>query len=538
MKAIKILNKLTNISAVLILLMLLVLASCADELDLEPLSAQTSEVTFENPEAYKQFLAKIYGGISLTGQDTSGNFDDIAGINGNFSNYLRLLFTTQELATDESIIAWNDQTIHDIHNHVWTSSDIFITAMYARVYFQVGLVNQFLRETESGVLDERGNVDATLREEIAGFRDEARFMRAFSYWHGIDMFGEIPLVDENDPVGAFFPEQMSRIDMFNYIESELLDIETRLPNPRQNEYGRADKGIVWMLLAKLYLNAEVYTGTGRYTDAFEYTNRIINGGYGLVSNYNYLFLADNDRNGAEAEIIYPILFDGIANGSFGGATYLVHAAIGGDMNPADFGVNSGWDGLRSTSAFVDKFDDISGNTDTRAMFHTGGQTLEIENPFDFRQGYAVTKYRNVDVNGNIGSDASGNNVDVNFPMFRLADAYLMYAEIFLRGGGGDANTAIGYINDLRERAYGDPSENISIADLKLDFLLDERSRELYWECHRRTDLIRFGQFSDQGIWPWKGNIAAGRTTEKFRDVYPMPSAELNANPNLIPTPGY
>ncbi|WP_299221936.1 RagB/SusD family nutrient uptake outer membrane protein [uncultured Aquimarina sp.] len=538
MKAIKILNKLTNISTGLILLMLLVLASCADELDLEPLSAQTSEVTFENPEAYKQFLAKIYGGISLTGQDTSGNFDDIAGINGNFSNYLRLLFTTQELATDESIIAWNDQTIHDIHNHVWTSSDIFITAMYARVYFQVGLVNQFLRETEPGLLDERGNVDATLREEIAGFRDEARFMRAFSYWHGIDMFGDVPFVDENDPVGAFFPEQMSRMDMFNYIESELLDIETRLPNPRQNEYGRADKGIVWMLLAKLYLNAEVYTGAERYTDAFEYTNRIINGGYGLVSNYNYLFLADNDRNGAEAEIIYPILFDGIANGSFGGATYLVHASIGGDMNPADFGVNSGWDGLRSTSAFVEKFDDISGNTDTRAMFHTSGQTLEIENPFDFRQGYAVTKYRNVDVNGDIGSDASGNNVDVNFPMFRLADAYLMYAEIFLRGGGGDASTAIGYINDLRERAYGDASGNVTTADLNLDFLLDERSRELYWECHRRTDLIRFGQFSDQGIWPWKGNIAAGRTTEKFRDVYPMPSAELNANPNLIPTPGY
>ncbi|WP_298319338.1 RagB/SusD family nutrient uptake outer membrane protein [uncultured Aquimarina sp.] len=538
MKAIKILNKLTHISTALILLMLLVLASCADELDLEPLSAQTSEVTFENPEAYKQFLAKIYGGISLTGQDTSGNFDDIAGINGNFSNYLRLLFTTQELATDESIIAWNDQTIHDIHNHVWTSSDIFITAMYARVYFQVGLVNQFLRETEPGVLDERGNVDVALREEIAGFRDEARFMRAFSYWHGIDMFGDIPFVNENDPVGAFFPGQMSRLDMFNYIESELLDIETRLPNPRQNEYGRADKGIVWMLLAKLYLNAEVYTGAERYTDAFEYTNRIINGGYGLVPNYNYLFLADNDRNGAEAEIIYPILFDGIANGSFGGATYLVHAAIGGDMNPADFGVNSGWGGLRSTSAFVEKFDDISGNTDTRAMFHTSGQTLEIENPFDFTQGYAVTKYRNVDVNGDIGSDASGNNVDVNFPMFRLADAYLMYAEIFLRGGGGDASTAIGYINDLRERAYGDTSGNVTTADLNLDFLLDERSRELYWECHRRTDLIRFGQFSDQGIWPWKGNIAAGRTTEKFRDVYPMPSAELNANPNLIPTPGY
>ncbi|MEC3907630.1 RagB/SusD family nutrient uptake outer membrane protein [Tamlana sp. 2201CG12-4] len=535
MKNIK--NKLKFRLKLVALLSVFFITSCEKELDLQPLSSQTSDITFQNEDAYKQFLAKIYGGFSLTGQDTSGSFDDIAGIDGNFSNYLRLLFTIQELSTDEAIIAWNDQTIHDIHNHVWTSGDAFITATYARIYFQVGLINQFLRETEESVLDSRG-VGAELKKDISGFRDEARFLRAFSYWHGLDMFGDLALVDENDIVGAFFPEQTSKEEVFDYLESELLDIESRLPNPRQNEYGRADKGYVWMLLAKLYLNAEVYTGAERYADAFEYTSKVINGGYTLVPNYNYLFLADNDRNGAENEIIYPFLFDGLANGSFGGTTYLVHAAIGGDMDPSVFGVNGGWGGLRTTSVFVDKWSDITGATDSRAMMHTSGQTLEIDNPFDFTQGYAITKYRNVDVNGNIGSDPSGNNVDVNFPVFRLADAYLMYAEIVLRGGGGDMDTAVGYINELRERAYGNSSGNVSIADLDLEFILDERSRELYWENHRRTDLIRFNQFSENGIWPWKGNIAAGKTTESYRDLYPVPSAELNANPNLIQNEGY
>jgi hypothetical protein len=172
------------------------------------------------------------------------------------------------------------------------------------------------------------------------------------------------------------------------------------------------------------------------------------------------------------------------------------------------------------------------------MLFSEGQTLEIEDPFNFNDGYAIAKYKNVDVNGDRGNDSAGEFVDIDFPMFRLADAYLMYAEAFLKGGGGDANSAVGYINDLRERAYGSGSGNISSGNLTLNFVLDERSRELFWEGHRRTDLIRFGQFSTQGIWPWKGGVMEGRTTEAFRDIYPIPSSDLIANPTLIQNPGY
>lgn len=533
MKIIK--NKSIYGLSIVMMVLSLFFTSCESELDKEPITDLTESETFKDPAAYKQFLAKIYGGWAVNGQ--ASDDADIQGIDGNFSNYTRLYYNMQELTTDQAIIAWNDGTIHDLHNQVWTPANEFIFAMYSRIYFQVGMVNQFLRETTDEKLDSRGVSDA-LKTEIQMFKAEARFMRALSYWHGIDFFGAIPFVTEEDKVGNFFPEQKSRTEVFTFIESELLAIESQVPAPKQNELGRADQAAIWTLLAKLYLNAEVYTGTARYSDAMTYINKVIGAGYSLAPNYQHLFLADNDRNDALNETIFSIRFDGMNTRGFGGTTYLVHAAVGGSMNPNDFGINGGWGGIRTTSKFVEKFSDISGNSDQRAMFHTDGQTLEIDNPFTFTEGYAITKNKNIDVNGNQGSDSSGDYVDNDFIMFRLADVYLMYAEAHLRGGGGDLNTAVNYVNMIRERAYGDTSGNITSGALDLSFVLDERSRELYWEGHRRTDLIRFGQFSDQGVWPWKGGVKEGITTDAFRNLFPIPSADIIANPNLEQNPGY
>src|SRR5690606_12271725 len=131
-------------------------------------------------------------------------------------------------------------------------------------------------------------------------------------------------------------------------------------------------------------------------------------------------------------------------------------------------------------------------------------------------------------------------VDTDYPMFRLADAYLMFAEAVLRGGsGGTLGEAVGYINQIRERAYGDASGNIAQNDLTLDFILDERARELYWEGHRRTDLIRFGKFTGSSyLWPWKGNVAEGTATPAHLDLFPIPEVDRAANPNLEQNPGY
>src|SRR5690606_21993592 len=176
---------------------------------------------------------------------------------------------------------------------------------------------------------------------------------------------------------------------------ELVEMEADLAAPNSNEQFRVDKAAAWMLRAKLYMNAEVYVGTNRYTDAMTYINKVINEtSYSLHSDYRQLFLADNDTNGAQNEFIYTVAFDGLRTKTYGGTTFLVHAAVGGSMNAAEFGINGGWAGIRTTSAFVSKFDGM--DNDLRKQFHTDGQTLDIADVGNFTHGYAVAKWRNVD----------------------------------------------------------------------------------------------------------------------------------------------
>lgn len=520
----------------------LFIQSCEDRLDLQPEDARlTADAAFEDPEAYQEFLGKLYAGISLSGQEGPSGSADLAGLDEGFSNYLRLYWKMQELTTDEALIAWNDGTIQDLHTQTWTAGNEFIRTMYSRIMYQVALCNEFLRQTTDSKLDGRG-VDGDLRAEIQEYRAEARFMRALSYWHAMDLYANPPFVTEDDPIGAFLPPQIQRADLFNYVESELLDILDDLAEPNADPatyYGRADRAAAWMVLAKIYLNAEVYTGTSRYADVITYTNNIINAGYSIPDvPYFFSFLADNDSNGAQNEVIFTIPFDGLRTQAFGGMTFLTHAPVGGTMDPADFGINGGWFGIRTTPTFVEQFPGEENSLDGRELLYTDGQNKDIADVSTFTEGFAVAKYRNVDTLGNQGSDSSGDHTDIDFPMFRLADVYLMYAEAVLRGGGGSTSTAVDYINELRERAYGNTSGNISAGDLTLDFILDERSRELYWEAHRRTDLIRFNQFSSNGVWQWKGNVQQGTTTEAFRDVMPLPQTDLGINTNLEQNPGY
>ncbi len=511
-------------------------ASCNGDLDVIPIdpNEQTAATVYDDPASYKQILAKVYAGLSTTGQQGPAGMPDIAGIDEGFSSYLRMYFYHQELTTDEAVIGWNDQTIKDFHNQNWGASDVFIQALYSRIFYQITFINEFLRETTEDKLNSRG-VEESLKQEIAFFRAEARFLRAMSYWHALDLFANVPFVTEANPIGAFLPEQTNRVDLFNYIEDELLDIEGLLKAPKQNEYARVDQAAAWMLLSKLYLNAGVYINQDRNTDVVTYTKKVIDAGYALSDSYQSNFLADNHNS---PEIIFPVAFDGINTLTYGGTTFITHAAVGGNMSAGDFGIDGGWGGLRTTSAFVNKFTDVSGDEDSRAMFFTDGQTLEINDISIFNDGYAITKWKNLDAQGNPGSNLTF--MDIDFPVFRLADAYLMFAEAVLRGGsGGSVSDATNYINLLRQRAYGDNTGNISQLELNLDLIIDERARELYWECHRRTDLVRFGRFSEsEYVWPWKGGVKEGITRDKKYNVFPIPSSDLAANPNLKQNQGY
>jgi hypothetical protein len=190
-----------------------------------------------------------------------------------------------------------------------------------------------------------------------------------------------------------------------------------------------------------------------------------------------------------------------------------------------------------TTTFVNKV--FSDRKDKRAIFYTAGQdTTSIADPTIFSEGYLSAKWKNVTSTGVAGSNNTF--VDTDFPLFRLGEVYLNYAEAVLRGGaGGDATTALSYVNKLRERAYGNTSGDITSGQLNLNFMIDERGRELHWEMFRRTDLIRFGLFTGGTyLWDWKGNVQAGAATDAHLNLFPLPASDLLLNNNLKQNPGY
>lgn len=524
-----------NARALLITGVLLAAMGACTDVTVEPKSSISSANIFTEPASYKQFLAKIYGGLALTGQSGPAGSSDITSNDEGFSHYVRLLWQMEELPTDEAVIAWNDGPLQELNTQTWGSQNSFLGQMYYRIFFQVAMANEFLRETTDAKLAERG-VSGALAAQIKTYRAEARFLRALSYWHGIDLFGAIPLVTEATAIGKVPPQQATRADIYAYAVAELIAARPDLPVAGAAEYGRADQGAASMLLAKLYLNAQVYSGTARYAEARSEAERVIAGTYRLDANFRRIFGADNHTS---PEIVFPIPQDGLKSQSYGGTTFLTHASVGGNMNASAYGLDGGWWGLRLKPEILPLFPGNGGpaSPDKRSShFFTNGQTNGIANLTDFSNGVGAPKFTNITSTGAPGSNPGF--ADTDYPMFRLADAYLMYAEAVTRGGGGTRAQALDYVNQLRVRAYGNTSGNITDAQLTTDFILDERARELLWEGVRRTDLIRYGKFSTAGIWAWKGNVAAGRVTDASRNLYPLPASELIANPNLKQNTGY
>jgi hypothetical protein len=510
-----------KISVIAVTSMLLMM-SCLGDLDVTPIdpNLQTASNVYTDTESYKAGLAKLYAAFALTGQQGPAGQGDVGGVDEGFSCFIRSLWNLNELTTDEAVWTYGNDangTIFNLHYNTWTVTDGIPTALFARIMNVAALTNEYIRVT-AGKLDD---------PDIKKFHAEARFLRALSYYYGIDLFGNMPFVTEANLPGAYFPEQISRANLFNYVEQELLAIKADMGAPRF-EYGRADQGTCAMLLAKLYINAEVYIGTARYTEAITQLNEVIGGGYALATRYHHNFLADNHNS---PEIIFAQLFDGQRSQAYDGVNVMIYGNAG----------NGGWSGLRTTSAFVGKFSNLN---EARAIFakEDKGQELEMEAVNNSTHGYGVFKFQNVTSTGQPGSNPSFQDTD--YPMFRLADAYLMYAEAVLRGGtGGTTAQALTYVNAIRTRsgdvANGNAPGAITSGQLTLDFIIDERARELYWEGHRRTDLIRFGLYTgDDYLWPWKGGVAEGTTIGDHRKLFPIPAADIGSNPNLEQNTGY
>ena len=523
------------------------LSACMKDLDQEPIDPDsfTEKDVFKNATEAKGALAKIYASLSLTGQKGPAGDGDIAGADEGSTGYTRMQFYLQVASTDEAIIRWSDAGVPDFHNMSWTPANTFNNAYYNRLGQQIAFANSFIDNAQALASD----------PEVGYYIAEARFIRAYAYYNVMDAFGKAPLVTSSK--ADLKPAQNTRAELFNFVESELKDLEGKLKAARANEYGRVDVVAAQALLARLYLNAKVYIGQDKYTDCITYAKKVIASSYSLNTTdannngtaYDELFLADNNSNGAQNEFIFLASFDGLNTKTYGGTAFIIHGATGGNMNASSLGINDGWSGLTAPKEFVNKFEVSARNSnneptawkDKRAMFYTDGQTYENTDLKDFtKSGYAITKFKNITSTGAAGKDPEKKFPDTDLPLIRLAEVYLTYAEAVLRGGtGGDRATALGYINQLRSRAYGNASGNIADSNLTLDFILDERARELYWEGLRRTDLIRYGKFTGGAyLWSFKGGAASGVAVPDYRNLYPIPQDARTANDNLTQNTGY
>lgn len=526
-------NKFLN-KIVLIAIGITLFASCTKKLDVSPATDVTASTVYKDVAGYRQAIGKVYASFALTSNSGPGN-TNLAAPDPGASEYFRTYWNVQELSTDEAVVAWGDPGIQDFHNMNWNSTNVHIELLYYRCMEQIAVANEFIRESDPARVALRGITgnDATT---ISKYRVEARFIRAYQYWVLMDVFGNPPFILDNEPVGTI-PKQTNRATLFPWLETELKAIEPLMIASRANEYGRADKGAVQALLARLYLNAQAYIGTAKYTEALAYANLVIGTtGYSLISDPRHIIVADNHTN--TSENIFTIIYDGLTTPSFGGTTFLTRAAIGGTMPAADYGVQDGWFGLRTTKSIIDKYVTLTFNSDRRAQFYTAGQSLEINDVTKFTDGYGVIKFKNKTKAGVTGKSLIHSDADM--PLFRLAEMYLIYVEAHLRGAaGGDATTALNYCNLLRTRAYGSIAGNITSTEMNLDYVLDERARELFWEGFRRTDLIRYGRFTDNNyLWPWKGGVKDGTGVASFRRLFPLPAKDLAVNLNLKQNPGY
>ncbi len=513
-------------------LVLFVCSACVKDLDTVPLTNNeiTTENAWEQPETYEAFVAKIYAGFALSGNEGPAGMPDIVAGDQGEATFLRAYWTLQEIPTDEAAIAWADDGLDGLQFTQWNSSNRFVELNYNRTLLNIAYCNEYLRQTTDEQLTARGITDAALRSRVEGFRYEVRVLRALNYYFLIDLYANVPFLTEENGVGVALPEQKDRTFLFSWVESELKAVEGHLPAVGRANYGKVNDPTAWMILAKLYLNAEVYIGQQRYTECLTYLNKILQAGYILDGEYKHTFGADNDLS---TEIIYPIVFDGKRATTYGGTTFLMAAAFGSDMNPGtNFGLAQSWSGTRAKETLSALFD----AGDKRALFWTDKRTQETTDLRNYNQGWAVTKFTNLKRDGSPGSDNLF--ADTDFPLFRLGDVYLMYAEAVLRGGqGGSIDDAMDFVNELRLRA--DVGLLTATSQLTLPFILDERARELYWEGHRRTDLIRFNRFTKNYAWPWKNGVFAGTASidDKYK-LYPLPASELAVNTNLTQNPDF
>lgn len=534
---------LKNILPAAAFLLAMGMTSCSSDLDVTPIdpNLQTgSKISSDN------LLNKCYANLAVAGNGGANGDCDIDGLDGGTTGFVRQLFNAYELTTDEAVSAWGDAGVSNFNESNYDASHPMLKGFYYRLYAGIGYCNQYINEY--------GSIDA---QKTA----EARFLRAYQYSILMDGWGNVPF---STKVSSDKPAQIKRADLFKWIESELLDIESSLADAKpekegESGYGRVDKAADWLLLSRIYLNAEIYTGTARWADAATYSKKVIDSPFKLYttaqngwSAYQQLFMGDNGTNGASVESLFSIIQDGKKTTSWGTTLFLMAGSNNGKENIKDEstlsnGTTEGWAGNRAKKQLVEKFfpnDDapsvsackmpaIAG--DDRALIQSKGRNLENTKEKEFTDGYTICKFNNFYATNGTANDTQFPDCDLF--VLRAAEAYLTYAEATARQNGGVATAdGITYLNQIRQRAHASQKAGYSLSDI-----CDEWSREFYFEGRRRMDLIRFNRYAGDVNynWAWKGGTLKGRNIDKHYSLFAIPTTDLNQNAvNLTQNPGY
>ena len=539
---------------------MLTLSSCVKDLDALPLNETdvTSETAYNDTvESYLTGLAKLYNTMS------SHEVSYVSVNDAGASQITRAFFVCQEATTDACKVAWgNDSWTRAMNTNTWTDADNdAVFGVFFRSIQSISFCNEFLRQTTDAKLDARG-CSSTVKAKVAEFRAEARVIRAWYYWMAMDVFGAVPFATEKDAVGTEAPLQAPSEEIYAYIVSELEELtsdSSTLPAARNN-YPRMDKGSALGLLARIYLNAETYKGEPEWLKAKQTCERIFGLGYTLCSNYADMFRGDNgENNDVYNEFLFTIPFDNMQQQSYGGTTLLTAGAIAATDIENDGSINgntAGWGGPRIDGDYVERFFNVrNANFETGEyecddnrgkMFWIKGRLGEGKMPtndevYNFQYGWTCLKFNDIPrdkTKDTFTAISTFSNIDL--PVIRLGEIYLIYAEACLRLG--DGTPAQGYIGELAKRAGVDYEFNklTSWNTEARDWFVAERARELMWESCRRTDLIRYGLFcSKEYIWPFKGGESrVGSSFPEYKKVFAIPSKQLEANPNLHNPEGY
>ncbi len=546
------------------------MTSCVNDLDLKDGAIDPNLTTEATPE---QMFNKCYAVIGVAGNYGANGGSDVDGIDGGTSGYVRQMWNANELTTDEAICCWGDDGIPQFNFNTYDADHPMLAGFYYRLYTAITFCNHYL--------EKYGDYNEMMTAEV-------RFLRALDYYFLMDGWGNVPLATT---ISADEPRQATRAEVYEFIESELLDIHDKMHAPIALRQGMSDNGWNWgrvdqdacnLLLARLYLNSEVYIGQANYDKAARYAKLVMDGPHKLhtadktvviegdvsdieytFSAYRMLFMGDNDLTDASTEAVFPILQDGIRTTSWGTSLFMMASTFDGDMHECPYnssstnGTDQGWGGNRARPELIRLFfpsdNAPTGNSwvvapaagDDRALFNTGGdRTLDIPNWNTFKNGFAVAKFNNfktsLGANGEFETGQHSTFPDGDFFLMRSAEAYLTYAEAITRQNGNADNTpvtgaALDAIKAIRNRAHASP-----VTSFTLRQILDEWGREFYFEGRRRIDLVRFGRFGGNTDyqWTWKGGVKEGQDFGAYRNIFALPTNDLTVNKGLTQNPGY